>query len=168
MSEINWVQDSQGDEDFAIIWTPIAKFGIFSIGNVLVKAEWVLDGRKARQPKTEFLAHVVKQINRFWQGYTVFFPIDMLRQGTIFRIKVLDELCRIPVGETRTYADLAAELGSSPRAIGGACRNNPFPLLIPCHRVVSKSGFGGYAGKTDGELLGIKQKLLVFEESRFQ
>lgn len=168
MKEINWVEDCQGDEDFAIIRTPIAKFGIYSKGNVLINAEWILDTRMTRKPETEFLTDVQQQINLFWQGSHQFSSIAMLKPGTDHRIKLLEELCRIPAGETRTYADLAKALGSSPRAIGGACRNNPFPLLIPCHRVVSTSGLGGYSGQTEGELPEIKQKLLAYEASRVQ
>ncbi len=168
MREINWVDDCGGDEDFAIIKTPIAKFGIYSKGNVLIKAEWVLGGDGPRQPDTEFLANVQQQISRFWKAPLLFSSIAMLRPDTAHRIKVLEALCRIPAGETRTYANLAEVLESSPRAVGGACRNNPFPLLIPCHRVVSASGLGGYAGETEGELTGIKQKLLAYEAAQIQ
>ena len=163
MNAINWVEDCHGDEDFAIILTPIAKFGLYAKGDVLIKAEWVLDNRTLRQPETEFLGNILQQINNFWQGAFLFSSIPMFRQGTEYRIKVMEELYRIPAGETRTYADLAASLASAPRAIGGACRNNPFPLLIPCHRVVSITGLGGYSGETEGELPEIKQKLLAHE-----
>ena len=168
MKEINWVDDFEGDEDFAIIDTPIAKFGIYSKGNVLIKEDWVLDGIRPRLPETAFLANIQQQISRFWQAPLLFSSIAMRRPGTVHRIKVLEALFRIPVGETRTYADLAAILDSSPRAVGGACRNNPFPLLIPCHRVVSASGLGGYAGETEGDLVGIKQKLLAYEAAWMQ
>lgn len=166
MSDINWVEDCYGDEDFAIIQTPIAKFGLYAKGDVLIKAEWVLDKRSVRQPETEFLGNILQQLINFWQGSLLFYSAPMLRQGTVFRNKVWEELCRIPAGQTRTYADLSAILVSSPRAIGGACRHNPFPLLIPCHRVVSTSGLGGYSGETIGELPGIKQKLLALEAFR--
>ncbi len=166
MSDIDWVEDCHGGEDFAIIQTPIAKFGLYAKGDVLIKSEWVLDKRIVRQPETEFLGKIMQQINDFWRGTFLFSSIPMLRQGTEYRIKVMEELCRIPVGETRTYADLAVSLASGPRAIGGACRHNPFPLLIPCHRVVSSSGIGGYSGETIGELPGIKQKLLTYEAFR--
>jgi len=84
-------------------------------------------------------------------------------QGTPYRRRVWAELCRIPFGETRSYAALAQKLGSSPRAVGNACRDNPYAPIIPCHRVVSASGLGGYCGATEGALLDIKIKLLKFE-----
>ena len=53
---------------------------------------------------------------------------------------------KIPYGETRCYGDLAAAIGSAPRAVGGACGKNPIPIVIPCHRVLAKGGIGGYSG----------------------
>ena len=52
----------------------------------------------------------------------------------------------IPYGETRCYGDLAETIGSAPRAVGGACGRNPIPIVIPCHRVLAKTGLGGYSG----------------------
>jgi methylated-DNA-[protein]-cysteine S-methyltransferase len=69
----------------------------------------------------------------------------------------------IPPGTVRTYAELARQLGSAARAVGGACRNNPVPILIPCHRVVGQQGLGGYTGALTGDPLGIKRWLLRHE-----
>jgi methylated-DNA-[protein]-cysteine S-methyltransferase len=71
----------------------------------------------------------------------------------------------IPPGRTRSYGDIAAELGSSARAVGNACRANPIPLFIPCHRVVAKHGLGGFGGQTRGRLPEIKAWLLRHEQS---
>ena len=83
--------------------------------------------------------------------------------GTVFQQRVWKALLAIPPGETRTYGELARELGSSPRAVGGACRRNPIPLLIPCHRVVAANGDGGFAGHTRGRWMDIKRWLLAHE-----
>jgi methylated-DNA-[protein]-cysteine S-methyltransferase len=83
--------------------------------------------------------------------------------GTAFQRRVWRCIAAIPAGSTRTYGELAAELGSSPRAVGGACRANPCPVLVPCHRVVGRQGLGGFAGDRDGRLLGIKTWLLRHE-----
>ena len=69
----------------------------------------------------------------------------------------------IPAGTVLTYGELARQLDSAARAIGGACRNNPIPILIPCHRVVGQQGLGGYAGAVTGDPLGIKRWLLRHE-----
>ena len=69
----------------------------------------------------------------------------------------------IPAGSTRTYGELAKQLGTSARAIGGACRANPVLLLIPCHRVVAAHDKGGFAGHRSGRWVDIKRRLLQLE-----
>jgi len=69
--------------------------------------------------------------------------------GTVFQQRVWSEVAHVPWGECITYAELAQRLGSAPRAVGGALRANPIPILIPCHRVVAASGLGGYAGASE-------------------
>jgi len=83
--------------------------------------------------------------------------------GTEYQQRVWTLLRQIPAGSVRTYGDIAAELHSSPRAVGNACRANPIPLFIPCHRVVAKAGMGGFAGKTAGPVLSLKETLLRHE-----
>ena len=72
-------------------------------------------------------------------------PLDV--QGTAFQRRVWEELQRIPVGETRTYGDVAAAIGAprASRAVGSACGANPVPVVVPCHRVLpSTGGVGNY------------------------
>lgn len=72
--------------------------------------------------------------------------LPLAPQGSLFRRRVWQELCRIPYGETVSYGELSARLGSSARAVGGAVGHNPIALIIPCHRVVAANGqLGGYA-----------------------
>lgn len=84
-------------------------------------------------------------------------------EGTDFQQRVWQRLCDIPKGRVMRYGELAGELDSSPRAVAGACRANPIPILIPCHRVIAASGLGGYMGETAGPALAIKQWLLHHE-----
>ena len=89
-------------------------------------------------------------------------PLDI--RATAFQRRVWEELRRIPVGETRSYAEVAAAIGSpaAVRAVGNACANNPVAIAIPCHRVMRNDGkIGGYAW-------GIKRKqaLIAAEKSR--
>jgi methylated-DNA-[protein]-cysteine S-methyltransferase len=93
------------------------------------------------------------------------FDIQLKTTGTRFQRKVWNALQKIPAGEVVTYGDLAKRLKTSARAVGNACRNNPIPVVIPCHRVVSKTGLGGYAGSTSGDLLKIKEWLLKHEKA---
>ena len=104
------------------------------------------------------------------------FPFSLayqFTQGTEFQQKVWRSLLEIPLGAVITYGQLAVKLNSSPRAVGNACRHNPLALMIPCHRVVSASGLGGYAGdtlliqKTNIDFLAIKKWLLKHEKADF-
>jgi AraC family transcriptional regulator of adaptative response/methylated-DNA-[protein]-cysteine methyltransferase len=86
-------------------------------------------------------------------------PIDVA--GTAFQEKVWQELRKIPPGETRSYADIAAAVGDpkATRAVGTANGSNPVAVLVPCHRVIRSDGtLGGYAGGLDR-----KRKLLEAE-----
>ena len=82
---------------------------------------------------------------------------------TIFETKVLAEISKIPLGETRTYKQIAENIGkpNAARAVGMVCNKNPFPFVIPCHRVVGSNGsLTGYAyGKP------LKKKILAFEKA---
>lgn len=89
--------------------------------------------------------------------------MDFEQEGTIFRHRVWNQMCKIPPGQTLTYGQVALILGSSPRAVGQACGDNKFPIFIPCHRVVGKNGLGGFAHGTDD--LPIKQWLLNHEKN---
>ena len=91
------------------------------------------------------------------------FPIcsPFFERGTVFQKSVWRLLYRIPYGITKTYGELAAELGNSKsaRAVGQACHLNPLALIIPCHRVVGASKLGGYAGGA-----WIKERLIALEK----
>jgi len=106
---------------------------------------------------------VVRQLQAYFTdpGFRFTVPVDL--KGSDFQLRVWQALREIPPGRVRTYGDLARQLGSSARAVGGACRANPCPILIPCHRVVSANGRGGYAGATEGRLPAIKEWLLKHE-----
>jgi methylated-DNA-[protein]-cysteine S-methyltransferase len=91
------------------------------------------------------------------------FTIPCMIEGTPFQKKVWNELVKIPAGKVVSYGALAQKLGTSARAVGNACRKNPVPVVIPCHRVVSATGIGGYSGDTSGALLDIKRWLLEHE-----
>ena len=91
-----------------------------------------------------------------------------LRGLSEFQIRVYELACQVPHGETRTYGWIAKNLGkpSASRAVGQALKKNPFPILIPCHRVVKAQSIGGFLGEDDEShsFPQIKQKLIVFEE----
>lgn len=111
-------------------------------------------------PITQQLSRELKDF--FVEAHNVW-SIPLMYAGTDFQQKVWQHLRTIPIGETRTYSEVAQAVNSSARAIGNACRANPFPIVVPCHRVVSKSGLGGFAGKIEGHEMTVKQWLLDHE-----
>lgn len=102
-------------------------------------------------------------LHNYWKGEALDRGFSLHPQGTPFQQAVWRELVRIPHGTVATYGQLAVRLESSARAVAGACRANPLPLLVPCHRVVAANGLGGYLGQSAGKALGIKQWLLQHE-----
>ena len=92
------------------------------------------------------------------------------KQLTDFEWQVLRACLTIPLGETRSYQWIARKIGrpKAVRAVGQALRKNPYPLIIPCHRVVKSDGTpGDYAGKMDGKkakLLAIEQDILRYRD----
>lgn len=114
---------------------------------------------------TDEAAPAVELLQRYLEGQAVVASATALLQprGTPFQQSVWQELQRIPYGSVCTYGELARRLNSSPRAVAGACRANPLPLLVPCHRVVAANGAGGYLGQTSGHGPALKQWLLQHE-----
>ena len=104
-----------------------------------------------------------EQLSRYFAEPRSRLKVSTQNQGTAYQRRVWQALQQIPVGQTRTYGQLAEQLHSSPRAVGNACRQNPVPLLVPCHRVVAATGLGGFGGKTQGKRVAMKRWLLEHE-----
>ncbi len=109
------------------------------------------------------LRECIRQLEEFFAGTRRDFSIPLAARGTPFQEAVWEALRRIPYGETRTYADIAAAIENSGalRAVGTACGANPLCIITPCHRVLAKDGIGGYSG-------GLEKKrwLLTRENAR--
>ena len=114
---------------------------------------------------SSFACTVKRQIEGYFRSALSGFDVDILVDGTAFQQSVWDVISSIKLGETLTYTDVASQLNSSPRAVGNACRANPVPIIVPCHRIVSKSGIGGFAGQREGNNIAVKSWLLEHERS---
>jgi methylated-DNA-[protein]-cysteine S-methyltransferase len=88
----------------------------------------------------------VAQLAQYFAGERQVFDLPLAPQVTDFQQKLGAALRAIPFGETRTYGDLARELGVPAQVIGQACGANPIPIIIPCHRVLGANGLGGFSG----------------------
>ena len=105
---------------------------------------------------------ITQEILAYLQQPHQAFSLPAQLAGSAFQQKVWLAIYAIPLGQTRTYSELAAQLQSGPRAVANACGANRLPLLIPCHRVVAKNGLGGFM-RGDKNGLSIKRWLLAHE-----
>ena len=137
--------------------TPVGDITVSESDGSIVAIDW---GWGRDQTATPLLLRARALLDAYFDGEPVVFDLPLAPAGTAYRRRVWAALCRIPPGETRTYAAIAREAGGSPRAVGGANAHNPIPILIPCHRVVASTGLGGYSG---GDGLDTKRWLLALE-----
>ena len=150
----------------ASVETPFSNLGLSFDDDVLTGIDFIARGVRIK-PVTEAAGQACAQIGAYCDGRLPpqGFKLQLRADGTEFQQRVWRALRAIPSGQTRTYGELAASLGTSARAVGNACRRNPIPLIIPCHRVVAAAGTGGYGGETHGEWISIKRWLLHHENS---
>jgi methylated-DNA-[protein]-cysteine S-methyltransferase len=107
------------------------------------------------------IREATRQLAEYFAGARRAFDLPLDLRGTPFQLRVWEALLRIPYGETRTYGQLAAQIGhpGAARAVGAANGANPVAIIVPCHRVVaSGGGLGGYGGGLDRKefLLGLE------------
>jgi methylated-DNA-[protein]-cysteine S-methyltransferase len=150
----------------ACLKTPFANLGLRFEEGVLVSIDYIQSGLKAK-PVSDEARQVCQQIKNYYSKRPTenSFDVQLQASGTHFQKRVWKALQKIPLGTVVTYGDLAKRLKTSPRAVGNACRKNPISVIIPCHRVVSKTSLGGYSGKTSGRSLKIKEWLLKHESA---
>ncbi|MFT6537536.1 MAG: methylated-DNA-[protein]-cysteine S-methyltransferase [Loktanella salsilacus] len=99
-----------------------------------------------------------RELAAYFAGSPKGFTVPLALSGSPFQQAFLKALIAIPYGETRTYGDLARQLGVSAQAIGQACGANPIPIVIPCHRVLGASSLGGFSGPR-----GIEDKIALLK-----
>ena len=121
------------------------------------------DDTPEREAMDAFLADVVAQVRRYASDPHVVWSPPLATRGTAFQRRVWAALRAIPTGEVRTYGQLAATIGSVARAVGQACGDNPWPLVVPCHRVIAARGLGGFSHTRQGAFVEMKRRLLIHE-----
>ncbi|HKO88124.1 MAG TPA: methylated-DNA--[protein]-cysteine S-methyltransferase [Burkholderiales bacterium] len=147
----------------AVLPTPFGAFGIFTVGDVIAEVVYLPPGTPALPARSAVADEAVHQIGRYLNDPDYRFQLPLRPAGTPFQQRVWDEISKIQRGRVHRYGDLAKRLASAPRAVGQACGANPFPPLIPCHRVVAAAGIGGFANQRDGFLIASKRWLLAHE-----
>ncbi len=151
--------------DQIVLKTPIGKIAVRYEADFVIEVQQVADQTKvvrkkdslANEIQNQFAAYFSKQLTQFSLPYLV-------KQGTDYQMKVWDQIRKISFGETKTYGEIATKIKSGPRAVGNACRRNKLLLIVPCHRVVSAAGLGGFMGDDTGKLVKRKQWLLSHEQ----
>ena len=139
--------------------TPVGYLSVFGEDGKLVALEF---GRALPDEDSDAVTEAARdQLNAYFDGRLRDFDLPLAPGGSDFQHAVWDAMLRIPFGGTRTYGDIANELGVTARAVGSACGANPIPVIIPCHRVLGQGGrLIGYSG---GEGPETKQILLRLE-----
>jgi methylated-DNA-[protein]-cysteine S-methyltransferase len=143
--------------------TPPGRLGICLHEGRVLTIDYVTRRIRLKSPVSPAARRVASTLAAWFRDASYPLGIPVTHGGTAFQQRVWAALRRIPRGEVRTYGELAAALGSGARAVGNACRRNPVPILVPCHRVVAASGVGGYGGHTGGAVLQRKLWLLRHE-----
>ena len=137
--------------------TPIGDISVSEEDGAIVAVDW---GWGRDQSETALLTEARAQLHAYFDAELTEFHLPLAPAGTPYRRRVWEVLRAIPYGESRSYAEIARLAGGSARSVGQASGANPIPILIPCQRVLSTTGLGGYSG---GEGLETKRVLLALE-----
>lgn len=149
--------------EHAVIDAPFGQLRLIADHEILTGIDFLLEPEPAKPPATPVLKETAAQLAAYFKDPNFRFDLPMHLDGTPFQIKVWQALCEIPPGAPLTYGQLAKKLATAPRAVGGACGANPIPVIVPCHRVVSAGGLGGFMGTRYLGPLNIKSWLLAHE-----
>lgn len=126
----------------ATVETPTGPVTIEADDHAITSARWGRGGAD----RSDLLDAAGAQLGEYFAGQRQAFDLPLAPGGDDFQRRFLAILRAIPYGETRTYGQIAREMGVSAQAIGQACGANPIPIFIPCHRVLGASGLGGFSG----------------------
>ncbi len=149
----------------AIVAAPGFALGIRCDGDDWVEQISFIEPRPEKKPRTPLAAETARQLHAYLKQPDFVFGLPLKPSGTIFQRRVWQQIAAIPCGITRTYGEVARSLSNAPRAVGQACGANPFPLVVPCHRVVAAGGgLGGFSRHGGGFLLDVKRWLLAHEQ----
>ena len=122
--------------------SPLGPISVESHAGLITGLHW----HAGPAPATPLLACAIAQLTAYFDRRLTRFDLP-LDHGTGFAEQVRRAMSAIPYGMTRTYGDLARDIGAPAQAIGQACGANPIPILIPCHRILAAKGLGGFSAK---------------------
>ena len=140
-----------------MLHSPFGSVGVVEEDGAITKLVW--SGEDSGYT-THVTDEAIRQLEAYFAQEITAFDLPLAPRGTPFQQQVYAQMRAIPIGETRTYGDLASNLEVAPQPVGQACGSNPIPIIIPCHRVVGTDGLGGFSAPGGVET---KIKLLRFE-----
>ena len=148
----------------AILAAPFGGLGVRIEDECLTGLDFLPPGTATLASTCALIKQIADQLNAYYANPSFSFTLPLAPHGTPFRRQVWQALENIPAGETRSYGEVARELGSGPRAVGQAVGDNPIPIIIPCHRVIAANGgLGGFMHSRTGYSQDIKRWLLRHE-----
>lgn len=119
---------------------------------------------KELPPQNPLAAELAKMLRAYLRKPAgIDFDLPLYDAPTAHQQKVREAVRAVPCGRTAAYGDIAKRARTSPRAVGGACRANLLPLIVPCHRIVAAAGVGGFMGDDGQSCLQVKRALLAHE-----
>ena len=128
----------------ASLETPVGVLSVFEAEDAIVGLRW---GRVEGRNSSPLLEEALRQLAGYFSGARTRFTLPLNPPGNAFQRQVCAAMSAIPFGETRTYGEIARQLGSAAQPVGNACGGNPIPVIIPCHRVLAANGLGGFSGQ---------------------
>ena len=155
-------KDQMPNLDATVSW-PLGVLGIKMDGNAISRLLFLDEDAAEVRPCNAAAERAANAIKRYLDNPKKTPRVSIELKGTDFQQKVWHALQQLKPGEVVSYGELAKRLGTGARAIGNACRNNPVPVLVPCHRVVAQKSLGGFSGKQSGLMMDIKTWLLTHE-----
>lgn len=149
----------------AIVAAPGFALGVRCSDDEITAVDF-LEAQPEQAPGTLLAGEAVRQLRAYLADPAFIFSLPLRPAGTAFQRRVWQQIAAIPLGRTETYGQLAKSIQNAPRAVGQACGANPYPLVVPCHRVIATGGgLGGFNRQGGGFLLDVKRWLLKHEGS---
>lgn len=137
--------------------TPLGPVTAHEEDGAIVRLEWA-DGHADDTP---LLQAVERQLAEYFAGHRRAFDLPIRIEASPAQQMVCTAMQAIPMGETRTYGDLARALGLSAQAVGQLCGGNPIPIIVPCHRILGANTLGGFSAPG-----GVEAKVWLLRHER--
>ena len=128
----------------AALETPVGRLTVTEADGRIARVAW---GAAAATGESPLLAEALAQLEAYFAGRLRAFDLPLVPLDDPFAEAVRAAMRAIPYGGTRTYGEIARDLGTYGKPVGEACAANPVPVIVPCHRVLATGGLGGYSGR---------------------